>query len=161
MEHREELRKYISKVHSFPYLSKKEEIELIKKIKENGDEKAKTKLINSNLKSVIKIAKKYYFGILDLWDLIQEGNIGLIKAIDKFDPKKRKKFSFYAQYWIKAEIIRTQYKQNLIIELPINIINWISNYNKTKNQMIQKNNELPFLKKQQLKLENLLKKQKK
>ena len=70
MEHREELRKYISKVHSFPYLSKKEEIELIKKIKENGDEKAKTKLINSNLKSVIKIAKKYYFGILDFFSIL-------------------------------------------------------------------------------------------
>jgi len=140
MEHEEELRKYINKVYAFPHLSKREEIALIKKIKENGDEEARTKLINSNLKSVIRIAKEYRFSFMDLWDLIQEGNIGIIKAIDKFDFKKRIRFSFYAKYWIKAEIIRVQYK-NLIIELPINVINWLNAYNKIENQMLQKDKE--------------------
>jgi len=105
MEYGKELRKYISKVYSFTYLSKEEENKLIKKIKENGDEKAKIRLINSNLKSVIKIAKRYYFGILDLWDLIEAGNIGLIQAIPKFEPEKEKTFSNYASYRIKAAIL--------------------------------------------------------
>ena len=91
---------YLRQIGKIPLLSTEEELELAKKIQENRDEFAKDLLVNANLRLVVSIAKKYIGRGLSFLDLIQEGNVGLIKAVGRFDYKKGYKFSTYATWWI-------------------------------------------------------------
>lgn len=108
---------YFKSISMFPLLSKEEEIELAKKI-EKGDSRAREKMINSNLRLAISIAKKYYRTGINLEDLIQESNIGLIKAVDKFDWRMGNKFSTYATWWITQSVRKEVLKLNSVIDVP-------------------------------------------
>lgn len=109
---------YFKNISHFPLLSKEEEIDLAKKI-EKGDSRAREKMINSNLRLAINIAKKYYRPGINLEDLIQESNIGLIKAVDKFDWRKGNKFSTYATWWITESVRKEFLKLNSVIDVPV------------------------------------------
>lgn len=124
---------YLKEAGRFPLLSKEEEFELAVAAK-NGDPAAKEKLINHNLRLVIAIAKKYMGRGLSLLDLIQEGNIGLIKAIDKYDPHRGFKFSTYAHYWIKQAVSRAVIEQSRNIRRPVHINELINDMKKFERQ---------------------------
>lgn len=113
-----ELQNYFSSINKIALLSQEEEASLAKS-KCQGDEKAKEKLINSNLRLVVKIAKNYTSLEPSIIDLIQEGNLGLIRAAEKFDPKIGCRFSTYASYWIKHYITRFIAKRSRTIRVPI------------------------------------------
>lgn len=113
------LNKYLKKMGSIPLLSREDEIDYARKIKEDNDEEAKTVLINANLRLVVSIAKQYCYRGLPLADLIQEGNLGLIKAVEKFEYEKGFKFSTYASWWIRQSIIRAIESQIRTIRIPI------------------------------------------
>ncbi len=100
------LQKYLAEIRDFPKLSKEEEFELAKKYRDDGDLDAAYKLVMANLKLVVFIAKEYQRNVQKIVDLIQEGNIGLMEAVKKFDPFKGTKFSSYAVYWIRAYMLR-------------------------------------------------------
>lgn len=108
---------YFSNIKDIPLLTKEEEISLAQRI-EKGDIRAKNKMIESNLRLAISIAKKYSKFGSDLEDLIQEANIGLIKAVDKFDWRKGFKFSTYACWWIKQSVTRSLTKDSSILNIP-------------------------------------------
>lgn len=109
---------YIKNINYYPLLNFDQEQNLAKKVK-GGDKRARDKLINSNLKLVIKIAMQYYKTQYNLMDLIQEGNIGLIIAVDKFDYRKKLRFSTYSSWWIKHYVSRGILKRELHINLPL------------------------------------------
>jgi len=100
------LQRYLSEIRQYPKLSKEEELELAKKYQDSGDLDAAYKLVMANLKLVVIIAKEYQRNVQKIVDLIQEGNIGLMEAVKKFDPFKGTKFSSYAVYWIRAYMLR-------------------------------------------------------
>ena len=125
---------YINSFSNFPLLSKEQEIELFEKY-HNGDETAKEKLINSNLKLVFSIAKKYYKRDMDFLDLVQEGNLVLIRAVEKFDLSKNTKFSTYAFKCINNYLRGKAFKNNLLY-VPRNMCESIQNYLKLKNELI-------------------------
>lgn len=116
---------YLKHVSRYPLLSREEEVELAKKI-EKGDKKAREKMINSNLRLAINIAKKYHRKGTNLEDLIQESNIGLIKAVDKFDWRKGFKFSTYATWWITQSVQKESSQANTVINVPshASILGW-------------------------------------
>lgn len=116
---------YLRQIGKIPLLSSAEELDLAKKIQENHDEFAKDVLINANLRLVVSIAKKYIGRGLSFLDLIQEGNVGLIKAAGRFDYKKGYKFSTYATWWIQQSITRAIADKARIIRLPIHMIDSI------------------------------------
>ena len=125
---------YMKDINSIPLLTREEEFELAVKAK-NGDKAAKDKIVKSNLRFVISIAKKYQHQGLDLSDLISEGNIGLITAIDKFDPHKGYHFISYAVWWIRQSILRAIYEKSRAIYLPANKINELCQINKAKKSI--------------------------
>lgn len=116
---------YLRQIGKIPLLSSEEEVELAKRIQENKDEFAKDVLVNANLRLVVSIAKKYIGRGLAFLDLIQEGNVGLIKAAGRFDYKKGYKFSTYATWWIQQSITRAIADKARIIRLPIHMIDSI------------------------------------
>lgn len=116
---------YLRQIGKIPLLVSEEELELAKKIQENHDEFAKDVLVNANLRLVVSIAKKYIGRGLSFLDLIQEGNVGLIKAAGRFDYKKGYKFSTYATWWIQQSITRAIADKARIIRLPIHMIDSI------------------------------------
>ena len=113
---------YLRQIGKIPLLSSAEELDLAKKIQENHDDFAKNVLVNANLRLVVSIAKKYIGRGLSFLDLIQEGNVGLIKAAGRFDYKKGYKFSTYATWWIQQSITRAIADKARIIRLPIHMI---------------------------------------
>lgn len=115
------LRTYLNEIGNTKLLNVEEEIELAKRIA-NGDQTAKNILIESNLKLVVSIAKRYIGKGMDLLDLIQEGNTGLMKAVEKFDIQKECKFSTYATWWIRQAITRSISDQSRMIRLPVHMI---------------------------------------
>ncbi|MFN3412034.1 MAG: RNA polymerase sigma factor RpoD/SigA, partial [Exilispira sp.] len=115
------LRAYLQDVKRIPLLSREEELELAKKAK-NGDEKAKEKLVSSNLRFVVSVAKQYQNQGLSLMDLIAEGNIGLIKAVERFDPDTGNHFISYAVWWIRQSIMKALSEKSRTIRLPLNQI---------------------------------------
>lgn len=123
---------YLKEISKYPLLSKEEEQSLAAKAVQ-GDKEAKEKLIKHNLRLVVSVAKKYIGKGLSFQDLIQEGNLGLIVAIDKFDPRKGFKLSTYAVYWIKQFIMNGLMK-NRNIRVPINIIVLISKIKKINQE---------------------------
>jgi len=121
---------YLRQIGKIPLLTTEEELELAKKIKENEDRFAKDLLVNANLRLVVSIAKKYIGRGLSFLDLIQEGNVGLIKAAGRFDYSKGYKFSTYATWWIQQSITRAIADKARIIRLPIHMIDSISKIRK-------------------------------
>ena len=114
------LKLYLNELRKSSLLSAEEERSLAKRIL-RGDEEARKKMIESNLRLVVKIAKRYLFRGLPLSDLIEEGNIGLIKAVERFSPAKKSRFSTYAAWWIRQSIERALANQAHIIRLPMHI----------------------------------------
>jgi len=100
------LKKYLAEISKHPVLSREEEYELAEKIHKNKDIEAAQKMVISNLKLVVKIALEYYNTYLNILDLIQEGNVGLLHAVKKYNPYKGTKFSTYASFWIRAYILK-------------------------------------------------------
>jgi len=140
----ESIKTYLKEIRHIPLLKAKEEIELSKKIKK-GDKEARQKMINSNLRLVINIAKKYMnFGI-PLMDLIEEGNIGLMRAVDKFNPEKGFRFSTYAAWWIKQSITRAIIEQGKIIRIPVYMSEAISKWKKTSDKLTAKLKRKPSI----------------
>lgn len=127
---------YLSDLEKYKLLSPEEEIELFKKI-EKGDEKAKEKIILSNLRFVVSVAKQFQGQGLSLSDLINEGNLGLIKAVEKFDYTKGFKFITYAVWWIKQHIMLAISNYSRTIRLPVNRLNEIFKINKIKEEILQ------------------------
>ncbi len=121
---------YLRQIGKIPLLTTEEELDLAKKIKENDDRFAKDLLVNANLRLVVSIAKKYIGRGLSFLDLIQEGNVGLIKAAGRFDYSKGYKFSTYATWWIQQSITRAIADKARIIRLPIHMIDSISKIRK-------------------------------
>lgn len=121
---------YLRQIGKIPLLSTEEELDLARKIQENKDRFAKDLLVNANLRLVVSIAKKYIGRGLSFLDLIQEGNVGLIKAAGRFDYRKGYKFSTYATWWIQQSITRAIADKARIIRLPIHMIDSISKIRK-------------------------------
>lgn len=121
---------YLRQIGKIPLLTTEEELDLAKKIQENNDRFAKDVLVNANLRLVVSIAKKYIGRGLSFLDLIQEGNVGLIKAAGRFDYRKGYKFSTYATWWIQQSITRAIADKARIIRLPIHMIDSISKIRK-------------------------------
>lgn len=113
---------YLQQIGKIPLLSHEEEFKIAKQIKENHSEIAKSTLVNANLRLVVSIAKKYIGRGLSFLDLIQEGNIGLMKAAERFDYEKGYKFSTYATWWIQQSITRAIADKARVIRLPIHMI---------------------------------------
>ncbi len=122
---------YLQQIGKIPLLSKEEELEIAKKIKEENCELSRKILINANLRLVVSIAKKYAGRGLSFLDLIQEGNMGLIRATEKFDYKKGFKFSTYATWWIQQSITRAIADKSRMIRLPMHLIDTLTRIKKT------------------------------
>ncbi len=130
------VRMYLKEIGKVPLLTAQEEIELAKRM-EAGDEAAKQKLCEANLRLVVSIAKKYVGRGMLFLDLIQEGNLGLIKAVDKFDWKKGYKFSTYATWWIRQAITRSIADQARTIRIPVHMVETINKLIRVSRQLIQ------------------------
>ena len=126
------VRMYLKEIGKVPLLSAEEEIELAKRM-ENGDQEAKKRLAEANLRLVVSIAKRYVGRGMLFLDLIQEGNLGLIKAVEKFDYTKGYKFSTYATWWIKQTIIRAISNHSRTIRIPVHMLEKIRKYKKACN----------------------------
>lgn len=136
---------YLKEIGEYPLLSKEEESKLAERAAK-GSLKAREILINSNLRLVVYIAKKYEGRGISFLDMIQEGNLGLIKAVEKFDYTKGYKFSTYATYWIKQAISKAIMEQGRNIRIPINVIERISAIRKIEKEYQQKFERDPSMK---------------
>lgn len=130
------VRMYLKEIGKVPLLSAEEEIELAKKM-ENGDEDARKKLAEANLRLVVSIAKRYVGRGMLFLDLIQEGNLGLIKAVEKFDYRKGYKFSTYATWWIRQAITRAIADQARTIRIPVHMVETINKLIRVSRQLLQ------------------------
>lgn len=130
------VRMYLKEIGKVPLLSAEEEIELAKKMEE-GDERAKQKLAEANLRLVVSIAKRYVGRGMLFLDLIQEGNLGLIKAVEKFDYRKGYKFSTYATWWIRQAITRAIADQARTIRIPVHMVETINKLIRVQRQLLQ------------------------
>ena len=130
------VRMYLKEIGKVPLLSAEEEIELAKKM-ENGDQEAKKRLAEANLRLVVSIAKRYVGRGMLFLDLIQEGNLGLIKAVEKFDYRKGYKFSTYATWWIRQAITRAIADQARTIRLPVHMVETINKLIRVSRQLLQ------------------------
>jgi RNA polymerase primary sigma factor len=120
-------RRYFKEISAYPLLTAEEEVELARRLR-NGDEEARRKLILSNLKLVITIAKSYTNHNVPFLDLIEEGNIGLIKAVSRFDPERGFRFSTYASWWIRQAIVRAISTHSRTIRIPIHVFQLMTKY---------------------------------
>ena len=130
------VRMYLKEIGKVPLLTPDEEIELAKRM-ELGDEEAKKTLAEANLRLVVSIAKRYVGRGMQFLDLIQEGNLGLIKAVDKFDYRKGYKFSTYATWWIRQAITRAIADQARTIRIPVHMVETINRLVRTQRQLLQ------------------------
>lgn len=128
---------YLKDIGKVPLLSAEEEIELAKRM-EAGDEAAKKKLAESNLRLVVSIAKRYVGRGMLFLDLIQEGNLGLLKAVEKFDYRKGYKFSTYATWWIRQAITRAIADQARTIRIPVHMVETINKVTRVSRDLLQK-----------------------
>jgi RNA polymerase primary sigma factor len=141
----EALDKYLVEIGRAPLISIDEEIELAQKIKKGGKEaeRAKDKLVKANLRFVVSVAKQYQHQGLSLTDLIDEGNIGLIKAAEKFDETRGFKFISYAVWWIRQSILQAIAEQSRLVRLPLNQVGSLSRINKEIDKFEQENQRRP------------------
>ena len=137
------VRMYLKEIGKVPLLSSQEEIELAQKIEE-GSQYAKKKLAEANLRLVVSIAKRYVGRGMLFLDLIQEGNLGLIKAVEKFDYRKGYKFSTYATWWIRQAITRAIADQARTIRIPVHMVETINKLIRVQRQLLQELGRDPF-----------------
>lgn len=130
------IRMYLSEIGRVPLLSAKEEIDLANRIAK-GDQAAKQHLAEANLRLVVSIAKKYIGRGLSFLDLIQEGSIGLFRAVEKFDPSRGFKFSTYATWWIRQAITRAIADQSRTIRIPVHMVETINKLTHTQRRLVQ------------------------
>ncbi len=138
----EPIKMYLREIGQIPLLNGEEEIDLSKRASE-GDPRAVKKLVESNLRLVVSIAKKHTKRGLKLMDLIQEGNIGLMKAVKKFEYKKGFKFSTYAHWWIRQSITRAIADQGRTIRIPVHMVETMNKLKKEARAYVQKNGKEP------------------
>ena len=138
------VRVYLKEIGKVPLLSNEEEMEIAKRMSE-GDEEAKKRLAEANLRLVVSIAKRYVGRGMAFLDLIQEGNLGLIKAVEKFDYQKGFKFSTYATWWIRQAITRAIADQARTIRIPVHMIETINKVIRTSRQLLQELGREPSL----------------
>ena len=136
------VRMYLKEIGKVPLLTAEEEIELAKRM-ELGDQEAKKRLAEANLRLVVSIAKRYVGRGMLFLDLIQEGNMGLIKAVEKFDYTKGYKFSTYATWWIRQAITRAIADQARTIRIPVHMVETINKLIRTSRHLLQKNGREP------------------
>ena len=137
------VRMYLKEIGKVPLLSADQEIELAKKM-EQGDDESKKKLCEANLRLVVSIAKRYVGRGMLFLDLIQEGNLGLIKAVDKFDWRKGYKFSTYATWWIRQAITRSIADQARTIRIPVHMVETINKLIRISRQLLQEYGREPI-----------------
>lgn len=133
-QEQESLNIYLQQISGIPLITVKEEVELADLIKK-GDAKAREKMITANLRLVVKIAQQYSNIGLSLLDLINEGNIGLMKAVERFDPTKGGKLSTYAAWWIKQSIKRALANQSKTIRLPVHMVDRVMQMRRTSSEL--------------------------
>jgi len=133
----ESLKLYLKEIRTIPLLTAAEEVSLSKRIKK-GDEHARKGMIRGNLRLVINIAKRYMYLGIPFLDLIEEGNLGLMKAVEKFDHKKGFRFSTYAAWWIKQGITRSISEQGKMIRIPVYMNEMITKWRKRKERLAQR-----------------------
>ena len=138
------LDKYLQEIGHEEMISIEEEVELAQKIR-NGDRKALERLTKANLRFVVSVAKQYQNQGLSLPDLINEGNVGLIKAAEKFDETRGFKFISYAVWWIRQSILQAIAEQSRIIRLPLNQVSSVNKINKILTQFEQENERRPSI----------------
>ncbi len=138
----ENIKSYIKEVRKCPLLTAKEEIELTKKARK-GNKAARDRMIRSNLRLVISIAKKYIHLGIPMMDLIEEGNVGLMKAVEKFNPNKGFRFSTYAAWWIKQSITRSIFDQSRTVRIPVYVNELLTKYKKTNERLMGKLKRVP------------------
>ena len=138
------VRLYLREIGKIPLLSAEEEMDLARRIIE-GDKKAKDKMAEANMRLVVSIAKRYSGRGLDFLDLIQEGNTGLLRAVEKFDPDKGFKFSTYATWWIRQAITRAIADQARTIRIPVHMVETINKLLRTQRRMTQELNREPTI----------------
>ena len=138
------VRMYLKEIGKIDLLSAEEELELAQKIAE-GDEAAKNRMIEANLRLVVSVAKHYLGRGMQLLDLIQEGNMGLLKAVEKFDYTKGYKFSTYATWWIRQSITRAVADQARTIRIPVHMVETINRVSRTSRALVQELGREPTL----------------
>lgn len=136
------VRLYLREIGKIPLLNAEEELELAQKVVA-GDKRAKDKMAEANMRLVVSIAKRYVGRGLDLLDLIQEGNTGLLRAVEKFDPDKGFKFSTYATWWIRQAITRAIADQARTIRIPVHMVETINKLLRTQRRLTQDLNREP------------------
>jgi RNA polymerase primary sigma factor len=136
------VRLYLREIGKIPLLSAEEELELAYRVKD-GEKRAKDKMAEANMRLVVSIAKRYVGRGLDLLDLIQEGNTGLLRAVEKFDPDKGFKFSTYATWWIRQAITRAIADQARTIRIPVHMVETINKLLRTQRRLTQELNREP------------------
>lgn len=134
---------YLKEIGRINLLKAEEEIEIARRIREENDEEARKTLIRTNLRLVVSIAKRYNGRGLSFLDLIQEGNIGLMKAVEKYDYRKGYKFSTYATWWIRQAITRAIADQSRSIRLPVHVVETLNKLKKISKMFIQDNKRKP------------------
>ncbi|NIA13035.1 MAG: sigma-70 family RNA polymerase sigma factor [Nitrospiraceae bacterium] len=133
---------YLSEISKVPLLSTSEEIRLARRV-QGGDGEARHKLIVSNLRLVVSIAKKYLYYGLPLLDLIEEGNLGLMKAVERYDPERGCKFSTYATWWIRQAVTRSLSNQGRTVRIPVYVTDNVARYKKTAEALYIKSGKHP------------------
>ncbi|MFT5814319.1 MAG: RNA polymerase nonessential primary-like sigma factor [Psychroserpens sp.] len=128
---------YLSEIGLSPLLTAEEEV-YFSRLSLKGDERSRKRMIESNLRLVVKIARRYNNRGLPLLDLIEEGNLGLIRAVEKFDPERGFRFSTYATWWIRQTIERAIMNQTRTIRLPIHVVKELNIYLRTARELVQK-----------------------
>ncbi len=138
------VRLYLREIGKIPLLTAEEELALANKVVD-GDKKAKDQMAEANMRLVVSIAKRYSGRGLDFLDLIQEGNTGLLRAVEKFDPSKGFKFSTYATWWIRQAITRAIADQARVIRIPVHMVETINKLLRTQRRMTQELNREPTI----------------
>ena len=138
------VRLYLREIGKIPLLTQEEELELAKKAAK-GNKKAKDKMVEANMRLVVSIAKRYSGRGLDFLDLIQEGNTGLLRAVEKFDPDKGFKFSTYATWWIRQAITRAIADQARTIRIPVHMVETINKVLRATRKLTQELNREPTI----------------
>jgi len=138
------LKTYLEQMGAIPMLNVREELALTKLAFE-GDAEAKSKLIQANLRLVVSIAKKYTYSNMELLDLIQEGNLGLMKAVEKFEYKRGHRFSTYATWWIRQGITRAIADTGRTVRLPVHLVETINKIFQTIKEFVQKKGREPTI----------------
>ncbi|HTN43561.1 MAG TPA: sigma-70 family RNA polymerase sigma factor [Nitrospiria bacterium] len=140
------IKSYLKEIRKSVLLTFEQEQNLGKRIQEQGDEDARRQMIESNLRLVVSMGKRYINRGLPFSDIIEEGNIGLIRAVEKFDYKRGFKFSTYASWWIRQAIERAIINQSKMIRLPVHVVEKLNHYMAISEQLMQEINQVPSAK---------------